>query len=823
LVVTSTIIAGFGALTFISSVLVGAYSFAPSPWVQDFLDSFLYTSPLTKRKTHEESDKEATLLWEAKKRATRKGAALAAEKDWDWHRQQHEGFHQEFHEDRLVHDAIMYEHAVYSQSVSPPAPQRSNEIQEDRPLAIWDDTFDEAETGDLISRRSAAVNDSHLLYPLPAQNDSYSHTSLGQDSLLSLNMQADSNPRQPWSSKGFAMPFAQRPSSAPVLPTSQPLTIAAGTVTNPPPGQPAESQPANEYGPGDHIEVWNEYMETWCPGIVERLDGPMVIAKFRVPNGNYLTKAVPAGHAKRASREQAQQAPNLGMRSEPPPNYLWTPKGRHYQKAPQHQKVPQSPRPRGPASPRPHVPASPHPRVPASPRPGVPASLPRQATVLVDIEEDVVDPGRKKRKVRRLSAGALHGDLAGHLSLTDHIDTRGAGEVVQFKMQRHASSLANEIVHEAMLMARVVNREPHDVLDRDWQGPNGQNPLLTLFRTGRKTLPMQRLAYVANAFERLAGEVQQILAHQPSLVRAQVPCKVFGDVHGQFRDLLLMLHNYGFPSSEKRPSYIFNGDWADRGAHQLEVICLVFSMKALFPEKVWLVRGNHEDSAQNHNMGIRGLEAECHTKLGQYGGRVFQAIHNAFNWLPLGCLVQQRILCVHGGIGDGNWSLQHLENLPGPVARPMDHDKIAKDKVVYNVLWSDPIPDDGDTRSDIFGVHDSPRDNHANMIVTFGKDVTEWFCRRNRLDMIIRSHQALVRGFGYDVMHGGKLVRVFSARDYEGGGHNDGCLLHIDEKHGHLVVRPQVIRSCKRSHGLKRSTSAEERRFAQQRMLSPRR
>ena len=60
--------------------------------------------------------------------------------------------------------------------------------------------------------------------------------------------------------------------------------------------------------------------------------------------------------------------------------------------------------------------------------------------------------------------------------------------------------------------------------------------------------------------------------------------------------------------------------------------------------------------------------------------------------------------------------------------------------------------------------------------------------------------QALARGFGYDIMHGGRCMRVFSARDYEGNG-NDGSILLISEgasngrQAPHLLVRPQVVRS----------------------------
>jgi hypothetical protein len=58
---------------------------------------------------------------------------------------------------------------------------------------------------------------------------------------------------------------------------------------------------------------------------------------------------------------------------------------------------------------------------------------------------------------------------------------------------------------------------------------------------------------------------------------------VFGDIHGQFRDLLSLFAEFGFPSHRggdvETVSYVFNGDFVDRGEHQLEVVALLFALK----------------------------------------------------------------------------------------------------------------------------------------------------------------------------------------------------------------------------------------------------
>ena len=69
-------------------------------------------------------------------------------------------------------------------------------------------------------------------------------------------------------------------------------------------------------------------------------------------------------------------------------------------------------------------------------------------------------------------------------------------------------------------------------------------------------------------------------------------------------------------------------------------------------------------------------------------------------------------------------------------------------------------------------MHRSPRDGLRGRIVQFGTDVTKRFCERNALRMIIRSHQWEREGFRF--MHGGRLLTVFSARDYDQSRCDDG-------------------------------------------------
>lgn len=95
------------------------------------------------------------------------------------------------------------------------------------------------------------------------------------------------------------------------------------------------------------------------------------------------------------------------------------------------------------------------------------------------------------------------------------------------------------------------------------------------------------------------------------VLSVKAPLKIFGDIHGQFTDLMTFFDLYGTPheNGEKKDiehyDYIFLGDFVDRGSHSLETICLLLSLKVLYPEQIHLIRGNHEDSQININFGFR--------------------------------------------------------------------------------------------------------------------------------------------------------------------------------------------------------------------------
>lgn len=113
--------------------------------------------------------------------------------------------------------------------------------------------------------------------------------------------------------------------------------------------------------------------------------------------------------------------------------------------------------------------------------------------------------------------------------------------------------------------------------------------------------------------------------------------------------------------------YIFLGDFVDRGSHSLETICLLLALKAICPKTIHMIRGNHQDHQINCTFGFID---ECIDKCKEDPSdpnSVFNHMNKLFEWLPLAAVVEDRILCLHGGIGSSVKSLDDILKIKRPV------------------------------------------------------------------------------------------------------------------------------------------------------------
>lgn len=266
---------------------------------------------------------------------------------------------------------------------------------------------------------------------------------------------------------------------------------------------------------------------------------------------------------------------------------------------------------------------------------------------------------------------------------------------------------------------------------------------------------------------------------------------IVGDTHGQLADVLWIFTEYGLPS--KTNVYLFNGDVADRGSHAVEIFVLLFSCMLAFPGSVYLSRGNHENMEINeraqHYGG--GFAEEVRSK---YDPEVFMLFSSLFELLPLAFVVAQKALVIHGGLwrhrGVTLNQLRQVAHRRQCPEAPQTYD----DYIFFDLLWSDPHPEDGD------GVHESSRGDGC---ILFGRDMTVEFLRRNSLQLIVRSHQLPSDGHGYEVLHDGRCITVFSASNYGGSCYNAGAILVWEggEIDAHEFIAPNLEAQAKARGG----------------------
>lgn len=274
--------------------------------------------------------------------------------------------------------------------------------------------------------------------------------------------------------------------------------------------------------------------------------------------------------------------------------------------------------------------------------------------------------------------------------------------------------------------------------------------------------PAQGANLTENQIRFVCMEARPIFLRERSLLEIRPPVKICGDVHGQFSDLLRILHSGGYPPASR---YLFLGDYVDRGKLSIETFTLLLAYKVRYPHLMWLLRGNHECASINR---IYGFYDECKRR---YSIKLWRYFVDTYDCMPLAALVGGRIFCVHGGLSP---SLKSFEDILA-IKRPCD---IPEQGLICDLLWSDP-----DDKVVGWGGND------RGVSVTFGADVVRNFCFRMGVDVVCRAHQVVEDGYEFFARR--QLVTIFSAPNYCGMFDNAGAVMVVNDD---LIVSFIILR-----------------------------
>jgi diadenosine tetraphosphatase ApaH/serine/threonine PP2A family protein phosphatase len=229
-------------------------------------------------------------------------------------------------------------------------------------------------------------------------------------------------------------------------------------------------------------------------------------------------------------------------------------------------------------------------------------------------------------------------------------------------------------------------------------------------------------------------------------------------------------------------SFVFMGDYVDRGYHSLNTFLYLACLKVEYPQSIYLLRGNHETRQVSARYGLLN---ECILNYGHSG--IWTLCNEAFDLLPIAALVDKDVFCVHGGLSPDIRLLEQLSLLDRQV-------EIPSSGPLCDLLWSD--PEEG-AQSYV------PSSRGGGYL--FGKTQTTIFTRCNRLAFIARSHQLAQRGYATyfgspEESRGYRLVTVWSAPNYTYRAGNAASVLGLrfpEEDPQNIIIfgaAPQPIR-----------------------------
>lgn len=286
----------------------------------------------------------------------------------------------------------------------------------------------------------------------------------------------------------------------------------------------------------------------------------------------------------------------------------------------------------------------------------------------------------------------------------------------------------------------------------------------------------------------LCKEVHSIFEREKTLLKLKSPMKIFGNLHGQFGDLLRLFELFGTPYDSSLQgdidgfSYVFLGDYVDYGYNSIEVLCLLFTLKIKFPDSIFLLRGHHEDSFINRTFGFA---EECVEKFNENiddHNSIYQKINRIFESLPLAAVIDETILALHGGIGSSIRTLADIEMLERPIE--INHEPTTfYEKIVLDILLSDPSTESVEKNKS----NPNREYKKSKCVIKYGLDRIFSFLADNKLKNIIRGHEFAQQGF--DSFANESVLTICSCLNY-GNSQNAACVFTIKKNYD---IIPKIL------------------------------
>lgn len=234
----------------------------------------------------------------------------------------------------------------------------------------------------------------------------------------------------------------------------------------------------------------------------------------------------------------------------------------------------------------------------------------------------------------------------------------------------------------------------------------------------------------------LSGLLQDHYRDSPNVLELPSENVIFvGDLHGELQSTQAVQR---YISKYNKHHFVFLGDYGDRGPHQIETFNLVMALTLSNPNRVIMLRGNHESDDIAAKYGFYNEVTRA------YSFDVFKHYSRVFEVLPIAVYKQASLFACHGGIPEGVTSIAEIQGCN------RRHPNFPDD-VLFQIVWNDPKEND-------FAFRPNTRSSRARF---YGKTAFTKFMKDIDAHIMFRAHEVFPQG--YQTFFDGKLVSVFSA------------------------------------------------------------
>lgn len=260
---------------------------------------------------------------------------------------------------------------------------------------------------------------------------------------------------------------------------------------------------------------------------------------------------------------------------------------------------------------------------------------------------------------------------------------------------------------------------------------------------------------------KLLKDAKDYLSKEPNLIKIENKCYIFGDIHGQFYDLINMLSKIDITKNK----LVFVGDYVDRGAFSTETFFYLLVLKLNYPNNIILLRGNHESKDMTRYFTYL---IECEYK---YNYSIYELSIEVFYSLPLVCIINNKIFCCHGGIGPDIKKINDINKINRFI-------EPSSEGILNQLLWSDPH-----TFYDINNEVKFSNNYKRGTAYFYGYKGVCNFLENNNLTTIVRGHEVMEDGYELKKeYHKGipSVITIFSAPNYCDVYNNKGAYIFYD-------------------------------------------